>query len=746
MFVKTVTRTKTTAVDEKGQAELKSGVMNWRARAAKRRLKRRDEEPEASPANGAEDSMIELFARHVCPSCPLAGGKVFYGAGPCCPPRSTVVVTKPATVRTKVVAPATTIRGTKTKIVPATVTLLDYKKVPKWVNKIGPVPLYAATPVKAARAGPTSSIVIEATDFDHQMLPSGMPKTRVFGFGGDAVDGATNASIGYARGPIGPSILALPGQTLRIKWINNITGPHLFTVDPSIAHRVIDSGLNPQNEVPIVPHAHGIEVQSTSDGHPEAWFTGKGKQGETYSTDQKTEANAAVFTYPNEMPAGTGMYHDHTLGMTRLNVLAGLAGLFIIRDPTEVKYPSGKYEIALALQDRQFLKDGKIYLDDNGINEDVHPNWNPEYFGDVIVVNGKAWPQLDVARGTYRFRIADVANARFFDMSLSTTPLLPAADGPNPTPNKATGRVATGKRINFTVIGTEGGFLAQPVSVDRLLIAPGERYDILIDFSQWPAGSNLYLLNSANAPFPMGDPVTMDGTAQLVRFKVTSEKGLPMPSFVKSALTRAVSAPFPTYTNPVKRRILVLTESMGKNGPIGMFLNGMMYRGDVTEDPKVGTVEDWLLVNPTADAHPIHIHLVQHEVIERRVLDAERYVKDWFALNNVTMAPLAMDAKAKELDPELYYKEEGQGPFPYEKGYKDTTVVWPGQVTTLRLRFAARDKAGFPFDATKGPGYMWHCHVLDVSFAYLLFHLRSLALIRFDLAREHGHDATDETH
>ena len=136
-----------------------------------------------------------------------------------------------------------------------------------------------------------------------------------------------------------------------------------------------------------------------------------------------TASNSAVFEYPNSQQAATIWYHDHALGMTRLNVVGGMAGFYLIRDPTnkvDSKLPKGKYEIPLAIQDRVFNDDGTFNFPVEPTNPDVHPYWGPEFFGDTIMVNGLVWPKMDVDRAAYRFRILDGSTARFYNLTSRT--------------------------------------------------------------------------------------------------------------------------------------------------------------------------------------------------------------------------------------------------------------------------------------------------------------------------------------
>lgn len=535
-----------------------------------------------------------------------------------------------------------------------------------------------------------------------------------------AKDAVTGKYLGYVRNSPGPSFEAIRGIPMQVKWSNYVKSPHFFAVDPTL-HWANPNNMpmmppmpwptfppgfaEAQSPVPLVTHVHGAEVKSTSDGHPDAWFTANGQHGPAYSTVKSTSANSAVYYYPNEQLPTTLWYHDHALGITRINVMSGLAGFYLLRDKNDdlaCKLPSGKYEVPLAIQDRSFNVDGSMWFPSQGINPMDHPYWQPEFFGNTIMVNGKVWPNLDVDRGQYRFRVLDGSNARFYNITLTDT--------------------TTGQLVPFVQIGTDGGYLRSAVKLESLLIAPGQRADILVDFSKLSPGTKVIMNNNANAPFPDGDPVDPETTGQIMQFTVKRNHGFdakPLPYILNPTLKGS----YPTLTDVAKRRILPFFEEMGENGPLGVFLNGQKWMADITETPKVGTTEDWWLVNPTADAHPIHLHLVTFQAIGRIPFDAARYEQDWIALNG--MPPLPNDVVPKTLPVSDYLT----GPIEFvgteEKGWKDTVIAPPGYITIIRARFAPNSApttgykaphAGenlFPFNPTQGPGYVWHCHILD---------------------------------
>jgi len=533
----------------------------------------------------------------------------------------------------------------------------------------------------------------------------------------------------------GPSFEAVRGIPIVVKWVNQITTPYMFTIDPTIHWAdptnptpgtmrmwetfpttvpgifTSDSGatLNAQTPVPLVPHLHGGEVSSLYDGGPTAWWTNGGLQGQTYNTLTTTSSNAAIYYYPNEQPATTLWYHDHALGLTRINVMSGLAGFYLLRDPKDLlgyALPSGAYEVPLAIQDRTFNSDGTFnFPDDQATNPTVHPYWSPEFFGNTIMVNGLVWPNMDVQKTSYRFRVLDGSNARFYTISLVTD---------------------TGAVVPFTQIGTDGGYMKSAVKLTELTIAPGERADIVVDFSGLAPGTKILMKNSANAPFPDGDPIDAN-TAQIMQFTVTG-KSVPLVQKLKNAVTQAVvksgvtlnynlkGSTWPTLPTPTKTRILTLYEVQGDGGPLEVLVNGQPWDAEVSETPKQGSTEEWVIVNLTMDTHPIHTHLTQFQVVSRQPIDATTYRADWEALNNPrnngNSPPYMFTPTELAIGP--YLTGSATGPAQNEFAWKDTIQMNPGEVTTIRLRFSPIDgTAKYPFDPTVGPGYVWHCHIID---------------------------------
>ncbi|WP_206099698.1 multicopper oxidase domain-containing protein [Longirhabdus pacifica] len=501
----------------------------------------------------------------------------------------------------------------------------------------------------------------------------------------------------------GPSFEAIRGIPVNVQWINNITVPHPFPVDPTLHWANPNNIKQPvppfkpfppgypkaQSPVPIVTHLHGGEVRPDFDGNPEAWFTSKEKKvGQAFVTTK--------YNYFNGQQPTTLWYHDHTLGITRLNVALGLAGFYLLRDPKnkiEPLLPCGEFEVPLVIQDRIFNEDGSYFFPADGVNPDVHPYWMPDFIGDAIIVNGNTWPNLDVKRKQYRFRILDGSNSRFYRLRLQDK---------------------FGHNIPFTQIGTDGGFLPEPVKLTEVLIGPAERIDILVDFSQFEPGTQLTLTNDAPAPFPNGPLPDPQTTGNIMQFTVVDS----IPKKPKALPPKLNKIPKLTPNVPDRILTLNIVRDAATNNPLELLLNGQKWEDDTTELPIIGSTEEWQIVNLTAAVHPIHIHLIDHLLVNRQEVDVDRYNEVWMKMNG--MPPIGQ--KPKPLAVEPFLLGAPIEPEPNERGWKDTIQVNPGQVTRIRLRFTPQEvdpalaKPGvnlFPFDPTVFPGYVWHCHILD---------------------------------
>jgi spore coat protein A len=448
---------------------------------------------------------------------------------------------------------------------------------------------------------------------------------------------------GYEGSYPGPTIEVESGEKVFVKWINNLPAKHLLPVDYTVhgAHKDVP-------EVRTVVHVHGASVEPESDGYPEAWFTKGFKQVGPYFPKK-------VYRYDNYMRACTLWYHDHALGITRLNVYAGLAGFYLVRDQQErlLNLPCGQYEIPLIIQDKSFNKDGSLYYPrqpEKPVPE-LETSVVPEFIGDTILVNGKVWPYLKVEPRKYRFRLLNASNTRFYRIKLDSGQLI-------------------------YQIGTERGLMEYPIGVKEIMLAPAERADVIIDFTNL-VGKNIIMTNDAPAPFPTGDPPNPNTVGTLMQFRVT----LPLSSIDTSVI--------PSYLGPLpklreqsasKRRYLTLDDITDQYGRELMLLDGKRWDDPITENPKWGSTEIWHLINLTGDTHPIHVHLIDFQILDRRAFDVERFKKEKV----------------------IHYTGPSIPPEPQERGWKDTVRANPNQVTRIIMKF----------DTYTGL-YVWHCHILE---------------------------------
>jgi spore coat protein A, manganese oxidase len=624
---------------------------------------------------------------------------------------------------------------------------LDPNDVTKYVTPllIPPVMPKAATLIMPG-GKPADYYEISMRQFAQQILPAGLPATTVWGYG--AVKSASKRGLLLHHAP-SLTIESTWKRPVRIKWINELMDgnghyrPHLLPVDQTLHWANPPGGPDGRDmrptftstpgrytgPVPIVTHLHGAAgVGDESDGYAEAWYlpaannipAGYATEGTWYDFFAGKAASEfgvawgpgfAVFQYPNDQRASTLWYHDHALGMTRLNVYAGPAGFFLVRGGPEGDkavldgrtnttavlpspapnegdmFPPNKtyYEIPIAVQDRAFNTDGSLfYPDSRGFFDgyagpyipetDVSPIWNPEFFGNMIMVNGNTWPFQQVEKRRYRLRFLNGCQSRFLILDFGNIP-----------------------GVEVWQIGNEGGFLAAPVNLtasngNRLLMGLAERADLIVDFTNVPVGNYVLGNIGPDEPFGGGEPpddfdaADPDSTGQVMQFRVVpavaADPTTPPQFLVLPAITK--------LTGGAARRLALLEKASAfTDGPAEAQLGIVDETGTtvakewgdaVTENPAVGATEVWEYHNTTADAHPMHIHEVAFQVVNRQglVLDEDGEVVQPVQLTGSPTPPES-----------------------WENGWKDTVIAYPGQVTRLRLRFT-------------NPGqFVWHCHIVE---------------------------------
>ena len=425
----------------------------------------------------------------------------------------------------------------------------------------------------------------------------------------------------------GPTFETRSGEPLLVEWVNALPNEHFLPLDRTI------HGAEPDKPaVRTVVHLHGAKTRPESDGYPEDWIV---------------PGKSSLYYYPNQQDAAMLWYHDHALGINRLNVYAGLLGTFFIRDAAEdaLNLPKGKYEVPLILYDRLLTRDAQLLYP---VSPDPQSPWVPEIFGNAILVNGKLFPCLDVEPRKYRFRVLNASNARTYHLSLvDNTAVDNAANNHAAAP--------------FHQIGTDQGLLAAPVPLANLEISPGERADLIVDFSEL-RGAHLILKNDAFV---------------VMQFRVSSARATDTSS-LPSSLRPVPKIP---ESQAIQTRLLTLDEYVNKSGnPVMLLLNATHWKAPITEKPVLGSTEIWTLINPTNDTHPIHLHLVRFQILDRQSYE-----------------PWLFQTKRQ-----LHFLGPPEPPEPNEAGWKDTVRAHSRMVTRIIV----------PFDGFTGR-YVWHCHILE---------------------------------
>ncbi len=422
----------------------------------------------------------------------------------------------------------------------------------------------------------------------------------------------------------------------------------------------VDTRLTPKGrQVRLMTHLHGGFVPAADDGNPTVTPDGFG-QGDTQRVQYGNDLD--------HMPASLRWFHDHGMGATRLDVFAGLAAAYLIRDahdtgtePNPLGVPGGAYEIPLVIQDRQFRPDGKFLYP---VSDIPGVTWIGEYFGDHMLVNGKVWPYLDVEPRMYRFRVLNGCNARIMSLGFG---------GPQ-----------------MWQIGAEGGLWDGPVPIRQLVLAPAERADLLVDF-RGLEGRTLELRNRTPEA-PVSTPAPPLSAVMQIRVGTTvTHRG---PRHVPSSLPGRLA----DLHHPVRTRYITLNEIGAETASWYLNLSGLHFmQAPVTETPKAGTVEDWVYVNMTPDTHPMHVHLVTFQVIGRTPFDTAAYQKKYGGPAGVPGG----------ISPEPFATGPMVAPGPDERGFKDTVKVNPGTFATIRAKF------DLPAGTTGPQEYVHHCHIVE---------------------------------
>ncbi len=517
----------------------------------------------------------------------------------------------------------------------------------------------------------------------HSDLPPA--KANSYWYGGDLIDQAEYHIGAKIRGYLGPSIVAVKGKAVVLEMVNKLPETPLYAdaYDTTIGNGLAKDYPNTSR---IAVHLHGGFTPPQFDGHPDSWFGPDGSQGMRYASLPGAPANGARLWFPNVQNPCLLWYHDHSMYQTRFNPFAGQAGGYVIIDGDDalvpalggLNVPKFPYDIPLILQDRTFYSDGSMfYPTASGLPAPYpHPVWQPEYFGDTPVVNGKAYPFLAVEPRRYRLRFLNGSQARFYELALG---------------------------LPMWLIGTEQGLLPHPVRMRQILLAPAERADVIVDFAD-VAGEHVPLSNTANAPYPDGTDVKIP---RIMMFRVknrSSDRDTTTPPH-KLALPAFRGILPPPVHAPVRDWVLREASDPVTGEPTDVRINGLWFNDPVEDFPRMGSTEIWNWVNLTGDAHPMHPHLVKFQVYGRVPFDAARYEGDWLAWIDAGRNPATKPQALK------YRTGPRQAPGPDEIGWKDTVKADVGMITQIVARFDI--PPGSEKGMCGGYDYIAHCHILE---------------------------------
>ncbi len=588
---------------------------------------------------------------------------------------------------------------------------LDPTTIPQFKTELYVLP---AMPTSASSAK-IDGYTIAAKPFKQQILPKGLPSTPVFGFGAVGHPGSFHAPA--------HTVEATVNKQTRVIWANELVNaagdyvPHILPVDPTLHWANPGGGTKHRDSiptftktptaytgpVPLVVHLHGSHVHEDSDGYPTAWYlphaknvpagyAASGSQYARYATEAKHRLGVtwhqgmAQYEYGNDQRATSLWFHDHSLGLARVNVRAGLLGMYNLRGgPTDLKpgllpgpapqrheKPGTRhYEIPLVIQDPSFTTDGRQYLPPANTfssgpyipKTDIPPIWNELYYGSTITVNGNTWPNLNVEPRRYRFRVLNGCAVRPLTLKVTST-----LRGGSP---------ASSARPIW-VIGSDGGFLPRPVELSGttgLPVLPAERYDIIVDFTGVKPGTHLYLTNEGAAS-------TVGTTGTVMRFTVGTLKSkdhsvppnhLKLPGYTPPAGGKTRRVSFSEVISSFAQGGLSTISKYACGTVDGSGNNTALTWGDpITEKPKYDSTEVWEIWNfspegAPAVSHVFHMHLVQFHVLDR------------YPIGDTS----------------------GPGAEAFESGPKDSCNAPTGYITKVRAHF---DRRGL---------YVWHCHFFD---------------------------------
>lgn len=345
----------------------------------------------------------------------------------------------------------------------------------------------------------------------------------------------------------------VPGKTTPVWTYNGVdNGNYLGPTIKATSGRAVKVHMVNNLTEPTSLHLHGAHVAAESDGGP---------------MDLVAPGASRDYTYPNNQSARTQWYHDHAMDQTATHVYKGMAGMYLISDPQEtaLNLPSGANDVPLVLQDRQFNSDGTLAYNQNS------SSIRDGFMGDTQLVNGAPQPFFKVGTRKVRFRVLNGSNGRYYTLKLSN-----------------------GKPI--IQVGNEGGLFSAPISSSSIALAPAERADIVIDFSQIAVGTSVTLQNGSG----------WSGSVDLMRFDVNA-------AVADTSTVPTTLRPF-TALNPADSTVS-RNFTISQNNSMWTFNNKVYGMNRIDADVKLNATETWTFDNRSGQDHPIHLHDINFQVL-----------------------------------------------------------------------------------------------------------------------------------
>lgn len=544
--------------------------------------------------------------------------------------------------------------------------------IPKFKNKLEKLPVFEPSFFKKEDKI-NHHYSIDACEFYQQMLPEGFNETKVWGFAGLCKD-ENNKKIRYVKHSPGPTFEVDRNINTNVQWNNKILGEYMFKIDKSLVwsnpnNIVYNNNLDNDSKEgqwppTLIIHVHGISTPPIYDGNPRAWYTATGIKGPIYSTN--------YYKYTNEQRGAMLWYYEQSPGVSRYSVYSGLCGLYFIKDE-KYNLPKEEYHIPLIIQDKSFYEDGSLFYDNENVGSN-HPYWKKKFFGDTILVNGKVWPSLNVKNQLYRFNILNGSNSRPYKIALSDN----------------------SKMIQ---IGSDGGYIDKPQELSYFVLYPGERIDLLIDFSRYSENNKLIMKNLFSS----------DECADIMEFNVIN-----INKKIEYHLPKTLTK-YPPMKINTKKISTILLKREKDDYKDGYLINDETYLNPPNIITKVGSTFIWEFINLCDDDICIHIHLTNFQILERQ------------KINKLKCKKIYDENKELSWGEELY---EGSVVLPelYEAGLKDTLYCPPSFITRIIIRYAPTyimeevnvGENYFSFNTSNGPEYIINSQILEQKDNYLV--------------------------